>query len=180
MKLIDGKKISLEIQQEIATEVNQLLRDGKKQPHLAAILVGNDGGSETYVANKIKTCENVGFKSTLVRLDADVSEEKLLSVVHDLNNNNDVDGFIVQLPLPKHINEHKIIEAVDPKKDVDGFHPINVGRMVLDLPCYVSATPYGIVQLLQKYNIETSGKNCVVIGRSHIVGSPMSILLAKN
>jgi len=178
--IIDGKKISLEIQQEIAAEVKQLLSDGKKQPHLAAILVGNDGGSETYVANKIKTCEAVGFKSTLVRLEANVTEEKLLSVVHELNNNKDVDGFIVQLPLPKHINEHKIIEAVDPKKDVDGFHPINVGRMVLDLPCYVSATPFGIVQLLRKYNIETSGKNCVVIGRSHIVGSPMSILLAKN
>lgn len=180
MQLIDGKKISLEIQEEIALEVQQLISKGFKQPHLAAVLVGNDGGSETYVASKIKTCEKVGFKSSLIRLPDTVTEEKLLSTVHELNNNPDVDGFIVQLPLPKHIAEHKIIEAIDPKKDVDGFHPINVGRMVLDLPCYVSATPFGIVELLRKYNIETSGKNCVVIGRSHIVGSPMSILLAKN
>jgi methylenetetrahydrofolate dehydrogenase (NADP+) / methenyltetrahydrofolate cyclohydrolase len=180
MQLIDGKKISLEIQDEIALEVKTLLSAGNKQPHLAAVLVGNDGGSETYVASKIKTCERVGFKSSLIRLPDTVTEEKLLETVQALNNDKDVDGFIVQLPLPKHIAEHKIIEAIDPKKDVDGFHPINVGRMVLDLPCYVSATPYGIVELLRKYNIETSGKNCVVIGRSHIVGSPMSILLAKN
>ncbi|MCC6371063.1 MAG: bifunctional 5,10-methylene-tetrahydrofolate dehydrogenase/5,10-methylene-tetrahydrofolate cyclohydrolase [Bacteroidia bacterium] len=180
MQLIDGKKISLEIQETIAEEVKTLLAQGKKKPHLAAILVGNDGGSETYVASKIKTCENVGFNSTLLRFPSDVSEEKLLQAVEDLNNNDDVDGFIVQLPLPKHINEHKVIEAVKPSKDVDGFHPINMGRMVLNLPAYVSATPYGIVQLLDRYNIETSGKNCVVIGRSHIVGSPMSILLAKN
>ncbi|MBL7930328.1 MAG: bifunctional 5,10-methylene-tetrahydrofolate dehydrogenase/5,10-methylene-tetrahydrofolate cyclohydrolase [Bacteroidia bacterium] len=180
MQLIDGKKISQEIQEEIASEVKNLLAKGMKQPHLAAVLVGNDGGSETYVASKIKTCEKVGFKSTLVRLPETVTEQELLKTVHDLNNNKDVDGFIVQLPLPKHINEHHIIEAIDPKKDVDGFHPINVGRMVLNLPTYVSATPYGIVQLLSKYKIETSGKNCVVIGRSHIVGSPMSILLAKN
>ena len=180
VQLIDGKKISLEIQEEIALEVKTMLAAGMKQPHLAAVLVGNDGGSETYVASKIKTCERVGFKSTLIRLHETVSEEELLRTVHALNNDADVDGFIVQLPLPKHIAEHKIIEAIDPKKDVDGFHPINVGRMVLDLPCYVSATPYGIVELLRKYKIETSGKNCVVIGRSHIVGSPMSILLAKN
>lgn len=180
MQLIDGKKISLEIQEEIALEVKAMLAKGQKQPHLAAILVGNDGGSETYVANKIKTCEKVGFKSTLIRLPSDTTEEKLLQTVSELNNNPDVDGFIVQLPLPKHINEHKVLEAVIPEKDVDGFHPVNVGRMVLDLPTYVSATPFGIVQLLRKYNIETSGKNCVVIGRSHIVGSPMSILLAKN
>jgi methylenetetrahydrofolate dehydrogenase (NADP+)/methenyltetrahydrofolate cyclohydrolase len=180
MKLIDGKKISLEIQEDISLEVKQMMASGLKQPHLAAILVGNDGGSETYVASKIKACENVGFKSTLLRFADYVTEEKLLQAVYDLNNNNDVDGFIVQLPLPRHINESKIIEAISPAKDVDGFHPINVGRMVLNLPCYVSATPYGIVQLLEKYNIETSGKNCVVIGRSHIVGSPMSILLAKN
>ncbi|WP_317896844.1 bifunctional methylenetetrahydrofolate dehydrogenase/methenyltetrahydrofolate cyclohydrolase FolD [Aurantibacillus circumpalustris] len=179
-QLIDGKKISLEIQEEIAHEVKTMLGAGMKQPHLAAVLVGNDGGSETYVASKIKTCERVGFKSSLIRLPETVSEEELLKTVHALNNDKDVDGFIVQLPLPKHIAEHKIIEAIDPKKDVDGFHPINVGRMVLDLPCYVSATPYGIVELLRKYKIETSGKNCVVIGRSHIVGSPMSILLAKN
>jgi methylenetetrahydrofolate dehydrogenase (NADP+)/methenyltetrahydrofolate cyclohydrolase len=180
MQLIDGKKISLQLQEDIANEVKQLLASGLKQPHLAAILVGNDGGSETYVASKIKACERVGFKSTLIRLPEYVTEEKLLNAVYDLNNNQDVDGFIVQLPLPRHINEHKIIEAIKPSKDVDGFHPLNVGRMVLNLPCYVSATPYGIVHLLEKYNIETSGKHCVVIGRSHIVGSPMSILLAKN
>jgi methylenetetrahydrofolate dehydrogenase (NADP+)/methenyltetrahydrofolate cyclohydrolase len=180
MQIIDGKKVSLEIQDEIANEVKNLIEKGHKQPHLAAILVGNDGGSETYVANKIKTCEKVGFNSTLIRLPDSVTEKELLNKVAELNNNHDIDGFIVQMPLPKHIDEHKIIEAIDPKKDVDGFHPVNVGRMVLDLPCFVSATPFGIVTLLQKYNIETSGKNCVVIGRSHIVGSPMSILLAKN
>jgi methylenetetrahydrofolate dehydrogenase (NADP+)/methenyltetrahydrofolate cyclohydrolase len=180
MQLIDGKKISQKIQDEIAADVQQMISKGLKRPHLAAVLVGNDGGSETYVANKIKTCEHVGFKSSLIRLPDSTSEEKLLQTVHELNNNNDIDGFIVQLPLPKHINEHNIIEAINPAKDVDGFHPVNVGRMVLDLPCYVSATPYGIVELLKSYNIETSGKNCVVIGRSHIVGSPVSILLAKN
>jgi methylenetetrahydrofolate dehydrogenase (NADP+) / methenyltetrahydrofolate cyclohydrolase len=180
MQLIDGKKISLQLQEDIAVEVRQMMASGLKQPHLAAVLVGNDGGSETYVASKIKACERVGFKSTFVRHPEYVTEEKLLQTVYDLNTNNDIDGFIVQLPLPRHINEHKIIEAILPSKDVDGFHPINVGRMVLNLPCYVSATPYGIVHLLEKYNIETSGKNCVVIGRSHIVGSPMSILLAKN
>ena len=180
MQLIDGKKVSLEIQEEIAAEVSRLVAEGKKRPHLAAVLVGNDGGSETYVASKIKTCEKVGFKSTLIRHDNSVSEATLLETVSKLNNDKDIDGFIVQLPLPKHINEHKIIQAIDPSKDVDGFHPVNVGRMVLNLPCYVSATPFGIVQLLAKYKIETSGKHCVVIGRSHIVGSPMSILLAKN
>ncbi|MDO8998800.1 MAG: tetrahydrofolate dehydrogenase/cyclohydrolase catalytic domain-containing protein [Bacteroidota bacterium] len=180
MQLIDGKKISLQLQEEIAIEVKKIMASGIKQPHLAAILVGNDGGSETYVASKIKACENVGFKSTLIRFPDNVSEEDLLKAVNDLNNNDDIDGFIVQLPLPRHINEHKIIEAIKPSKDVDGFHPINVGRMVLNLPCYVSATPYGIVHLLEKYKIETTGKHCVVIGRSHIVGSPMSILLAKN
>jgi len=180
MNLIDGKKISLQLQEEIAKEVEQMIAAGKKQPHLAAVLVGNDGGSETYVAAKIKACERVGFKSTLIRHPEYVTEEKLLETVNNLNNNPDVDGFIVQLPLPRHINEHKVLEAVLPSKDVDGFHPINVGRMVLNLPCYVSATPYGIVHLLDKYKIETSGKHCVVIGRSHIVGSPMSILMAKN
>jgi methylenetetrahydrofolate dehydrogenase (NADP+) / methenyltetrahydrofolate cyclohydrolase len=180
MQLIDGKKISLEIQEEIAKEVKDLLSKGHKQPHLAAVLVGNDGGSETYVASKIKACEKVGFKSTLIRHPEYVTEEKLLQTVRQLNEDKDVDGFIVQLPLPRHINEQKVLESILPSKDVDGFHPINVGRMVLNLPCYVSATPYGIVQLLGKYNIETSGKRCVVIGRSHIVGSPMSILLAKN
>ncbi len=180
MQLIDGKKISLLLQEQIAKEVKELIAAEKKQPHLAAILVGNDGGSETYVAAKIKACENVGFKSTLIKHPDYVTEEKLLQSVIDLNNNPDIDGFIVQLPLPRHINEHKIIETILPSKDVDGFHPINVGRMVLNLPCYVSATPFGIVQLLEKYNIETKGKHCVVLGRSHIVGSPMSILLAKN
>jgi methylenetetrahydrofolate dehydrogenase (NADP+)/methenyltetrahydrofolate cyclohydrolase len=180
MQLIDGKKISALIQEQIAEEVKLLLKEGKKQPHLAAVLVGNDGGSETYVANKIKTCERVGFKSTLIRHPEYVTEDKLLQTVADLNNNPGIDGFIVQLPLPRHINEQKVLESILPSKDVDGFHPINVGRMVLNLPCYVSATPYGIVQLLEKYNIETCGKHCVVIGRSHIVGSPMSILLAKN
>jgi methylenetetrahydrofolate dehydrogenase (NADP+)/methenyltetrahydrofolate cyclohydrolase len=180
MQLIDGKKISLQIQDSIALEVKQLIASGKKQPHLAAVLVGNDGGSESYVASKIKACERVGFKSTLIRHQDVVSEETLLQTVYDLNNNVDIDGFIVQLPLPRHINEHKIIEAILPSKDVDGFHPTNVGRMVLNLPCYVSATPFGIVTLLESYKIETSGKHCVIIGRSHIVGSPLSILMAKN
>lgn len=180
MQLIDGKKISLELQEEIALEVRKLKEQGKKTPHLAAILVGNDGGSETYVASKIKACEKVGFKSTLIRLPEYVTEEKVLQAVRDLNNDPDVDGFIVQLPLPRQINEHKVIESILPSKDVDGFHPINVGRMVLNLPCYVSATPWGIVHLIHSYKVETSGKHCVVIGRSHIVGSPMSILMAKN
>jgi methylenetetrahydrofolate dehydrogenase (NADP+)/methenyltetrahydrofolate cyclohydrolase len=180
MNLIDGKKISLQLQEEIALEVKALVAAGKKQPHLAAVLVGNDGGSETYVAAKIKACERVGFKSTLIRHDDNVSEETLLQTVYDLNNNADIDGFIVQLPLPKHIKEEKVIEAVLPSKDVDGFHPINVGRMVLNLPSYISATPNGIVRLLENYKIETAGKHCVVIGRSNIVGLPMSILMGKN
>lgn len=180
MQLIDGKKISLEIQEEIASEVKKIIATGSRAPHLAAVLVGNDGGSETYVASKIKTCEKVGFRSSLIRLPDTVTEEKLLETVRQLNADAGIDGFIVQLPLPKHISEQKIIEAIDPKKDVDGFHPINVGRMVLNLPCYVSATPNGIVELLRQYKIDTTGKNCVVIGRSNIVGSPMSILLAKN
>jgi methylenetetrahydrofolate dehydrogenase (NADP+) / methenyltetrahydrofolate cyclohydrolase len=179
-QLIDGKKVSLQIQEEISVEVKAFVSKGGKTPHLAAVLVGNDGGSETYVASKIKTCEKVGFKSTLIRHDSTVSEIELLRTVDKLNTDPDIDGFIVQLPLPKHINEQKIIEAVNPEKDVDGFHPINVGRMVLNLPAYISATPYGIVQLLKSYTIETSGKHCVVIGRSNIVGSPMSILMAKN
>lgn len=180
MQLIDGKKIALQLQEGIAMEVKQLITAEKKQPHLAAVLVGNDGGSETYVAAKIKACERVGFKSTFIRHDADVTEEKLLQTVYDLNNDSDIDGFIVQLPLPRHIREQKIIEAILPSKDVDGFHPINVGRMVLNLPCYISATPNGIVRLLENYKIETEGKHCVVIGRSNIVGLPMSILMAKN
>jgi methylenetetrahydrofolate dehydrogenase (NADP+) / methenyltetrahydrofolate cyclohydrolase len=180
MQLIDGKKLSLQIQDEIAGEVKKIIAGGGKQPHLAAVLVGNDGGSESYVANKIKSCERVGFKSSLIRHPGTVSEAELLDTVEKLNKDPEIDGFIVQLPLPRHINEQKIIEAVRPSKDVDGFHPLNVGRMVLNLPCFVSATPYGVVQLLSMYNIETSGKHCVVIGRSNIVGSPLSILLAKN
>lgn len=180
MVLIDGKKLSLDLQESIALEVKEMIASGKKQPHLAAILVGNDGGSETYVANKIKACERVGYQSTLIRLDKDVSQEKLLETVNYLNHNKEVDGFIVQLPLPPQIDYQKIIEAILPQKDVDGFHPINIGRMVLNLPCYLSATPCGILELLKKYNIETSGKNCVIIGRSNIVGLPLSILLSKN
>lgn len=180
MELIDGKKISLQMQEEIAAEVKAFTSKGGKTPHLAAILVGDDPASQAYVGSKVKTCEKVGFKSTLVKFPATITEQELLNKLEELNNDKDIDGYIVQLPLPKHISEHKIIEAVKPSKDVDGFHPINVGRLVLDLPTYVSATPYGITQLLERYNIETSGKNCVVIGRSHIVGSPMSILMAKN
>ncbi len=180
MILIDGKKISLELQAEIAIEVKELIGKGKKQPHLAAILVGDDPASQTYVNNKVRACDNVGFKSTLVRFEPNVSEQKLLAKIEELNNDADIDGYIVQLPLPRHISEQKIIEAIKPSKDVDGFHPINVGRLVLNLPTYVSATPFGIVQLLERYNIPTDGKHCVVIGRSHIVGSPMSILMAKN
>lgn len=180
MVLIDGKKTSLELQEEIAKEVKELIAKGRKQPHLAAILVGDDPASQTYVNNKVKACEKVGFKSTLIQMEAYVSEQKLLSKIEELNNDDDIDGYIVQLPLPRHINEQKIIEAVKPSKDVDGFHPVNVGRLVLNLPTYVSATPYGIVHLLERYNIPTEGKHCVVIGRSHIVGSPMSILMAKN
>lgn len=180
MILIDGKKTSLELQAEIATEVKELIAKGKKQPHLAAILVGDDPASQTYVNNKVKACQNVGFKSTLVRFEAYVSEQKLLAKIEELNNDDDIDGYIVQLPLPRHISEQKIIESIKPSKDVDGFHPINVGRLVLNLPTYVSATPYGIVHLLKRYDIPTEGKHCVVIGRSNIVGSPMSILMAKN
>jgi methylenetetrahydrofolate dehydrogenase (NADP+)/methenyltetrahydrofolate cyclohydrolase len=168
MMLIDGKKVSTEIKSEIAKKVNEIKAKGGKAPHLAAILVGHDGGSETYVAFKIKDCAEVGFKSSMFRFEDDVTEEELLAKVEALNNDDDVDGFIVQLPLPKHISEQKVIEAIDPKKDVDGFHPINVGRMVIGLPCFVSATPYGITELLKYYNIETSGKNCVVLGRSKL------------
>ena len=180
MQLIDGKKISLQLQEEIAEDVKKFVAGGGKVPHLAAVLVGEDPASQAYVGSKVKTCEKVGFKSTLVKFPSTISEQELLKKLEELNNDKDIDGYIVQLPLPKHISEHKIIEAVKPSKDVDGFHPINVGRLVLDLPTYISATPYGITLLLERYNIETSGKNCVVIGRSHIVGSPMSILMAKN
>lgn len=180
MNIIDGKKVSLDLQNEIAQEVAALKAKGMKTPHLAAILVGDDPASHTYVNSKVKACEKVGFNSTLIRLEANVSEQQLLNKIHELNNDDDIDGYIVQLPLPRHISEQKIIEAVKPAKDVDGFHPINVGRMVLNLPTYISATPFGIVQLLERYSIPTSGKHCVVIGRSNIVGSPMSILMAKN
>ncbi len=178
--IINGKEVSEKIQQEIAAEVEQLRTAGKKQPHLAAVLVGDDPASQTYVSSKIKTCEKVGFKSSLVRFEASVSEQELLEKIAELNADDDLDGYIVQLPLPKHISEQKVIEAVRPSKDVDGFHPINVGRLVLNLPTYISATPYGIVHLLEHYKIETQGKHCVVIGRSNIVGTPMSILMAKN
>lgn len=180
MILIDGKKIASEIKQEIAEEVIRLKKDGARAPHLAAILVGHDGGSETYVAFKIKDCEEVGFKSTLIRYENDVTENELLAKIKALNEDETLDGFIVQLPLPKHISEQKVIEAIDPRKDVDGFHPANVGRMVIGLPSYVSATPFGIVELLKRYNIETSGKNCVVLGRSNIVGRPMSVLMSQK
>ena len=180
MQLIDGKKTAQEIKAEIAIEVKAIVAAGGKQPHLAAILVGNDGGSMTYVNAKVKACEEVGFKSTLVKRNADITEEELLAEVDKLNNDDDVDGFIVQLPLPAHISEDKVVEAVSPTKDVDGFHPVNVGRLVVGLPTFVSATPYGITQLLKRYKIETSGKNCVVLGRSNIVGRPMSILMSQK
>ena len=180
MILLDGKKTSAELKQEIALEVKQLKNDGKKVPHLAAILVGNDGASQTYVNAKVKACELVGFESTLVRLPTETSEEKLLNEIAILNIDNDIDGFIVQLPLPKHIDEQKVLMAVNPDKDVDGFHPTNVGKMALNLPTFISATPFGILELLDRYEIETSGKHVVVIGRSHIVGSPMSILLSQK
>jgi len=180
MILIDGKKISLELQSEIAVEVKELIANGKKQPHLAAILVGDDPASQTYVNSKVKACDNVGFKSTLVRFESSVNEQTLLAKIEELNNNVDIDGYIIQLPLPRHISEQKMIEAIHPNKDVDGFHPVNVGRLVLNLPTYISATPFGIIQLLERYDIPTDGKHCVVIGRSHIVGSPMSILMSKN
>lgn len=180
MEVIDGKKISEEIQGEIAAEVLKIKSSGRKIPHLAAILAGNDGASETYVGGKVKACEKVGFKSTLVRLSSTTSENDLLKKIYELNKDKDVDGFIVQLPLPKQISEQKVIEAITPEKDVDGFHPENIGRMALNLPSYLPATPYGILQLIERYKIETAGKNCVVIGRSHIVGLPVSILMARN
>jgi len=178
--IIDGKKIASEIRHEIAEEVAKLSVEGKKIPHLAAILVGNNGSSETYVANKVTDCKEVGFKSSLIRLANDVTEEVLLDKIYELNNDADVDGFIVQLPLPSHISENRVIEAIDPEKDADGFHPVNLGRMMIGLPGYLPATPYGIVELIKRYRIETAGKNCVVIGRSNIVGRPVSILLSQK
>lgn len=180
MELIDGKKVAAEIKKEIAAEVAKMVADGKKRPHLAAVLVGHDGGSETYVSSKVKACEECGFKSTLIRFEDTVSEEKLLATVDKLNKDADVDGFIVQLPLPKHISEQKVIEAIDYKKDVDGFHPINVGRLSIGLPCFRSATPQGILTLLERYGIETKGKHCVVIGRSNIVGKPVATMMLQK
>lgn len=178
--LIDGKKIASEIKKEIAQEVAKIRAEGKKVPHLAAILVGNNGSSETYVANKVKDCGEVGFKSSILRFGNEVTEDELLGQIARLNSDDDIDGFIVQLPLPEHISEHKVIEAIDPAKDADGFHPVNLGRMMIGLTGFLPATPYGIVELLKRYNIETSGKNCVVIGRSNIVGRPVSILLSQK
>jgi methylenetetrahydrofolate dehydrogenase (NADP+)/methenyltetrahydrofolate cyclohydrolase len=180
MKLLDGKWVSSVILEEIASEVDELRLNHHKTPHLAAVLVGNDGASETYVNSKMRTCERVGMKSTLIRLSADVSEEILLQEVEKLNQDPDLDGFIVQLPLPKHINEQRIIRAILPEKDVDGFHPDNIGKMVLNMPAFIPATPFGILQIIEKYQIETSGKHCVVVGRSNIVGLPMSILMVRN
>jgi methylenetetrahydrofolate dehydrogenase (NADP+)/methenyltetrahydrofolate cyclohydrolase len=176
MNILDGKKISAEFKTEIAAEVKTMT----KAPHLVAILVGNDGASETYVASKVKTCEELGFKSSLIRFESSVTEKELLNKIHEINNNADIDGLIVQLPLPKHINVQKVTETILPAKDVDGFHPVNTGRMMQNLPCYIPATPYGILLMLERYKIETVGKNCVVIGRSNIVGMPMSVLMARN
>lgn len=180
MQLIDGKATAAKIKEEIAAEVKGIVADGGKQPHLAAILVGHDGGSETYVKNKVLACEACGFKSTLIRYEDNVTEDELLAKVDELNNDEDVDGFIVQLPLPPHIDEQKVIMAIDYRKDVDGFHPVNVGRMSIGLPCFISATPLGIMTLLQRYGIETSGKKCVVLGRSNIVGKPMAQLMMQK
>lgn len=180
MQIIDGKATAKTIKEEIAREVKELVKQGNRAPHLAAVLVGHDGGSETYVAFKIKDCEEVGFTSSMVRYEDDVTEEELLNRIAMLNADTELDGFIVQLPLPEHISEQKIIEAIDPSKDVDGFHPVNVGKTVIGLPAFVSATPYGIVELLKRYNIETSGKNCVIVGRSNIVGRPLSVLMSQK
>lgn len=180
MQLIDGKATAAAIKEEIAAEVECIVRKGGKRPHLAAVLVGHDGGSETYVRNKVLACEQCGFTSSLIRYEDDVTEEELLDCVRKLNEDKDVDGFIVQLPLPKHIDEQKVIEAIDYRKDVDGFHPVNVGRMAIGLPCFMSATPLGILTLLQRYNIQTSGKKCVILGRSNIVGKPMAQLMMQK
>lgn len=180
MTIIDGKATAAKIKEEIAQRVKDIVAAGGKRPHLAAVLVGHDGGSETYVRNKVLACQACGFESTLVRYEDDITEEELLQCVEKLNNDKDVDGFIVQLPLPKHINEQKIIEAIDYRKDVDGFHPINVGRMAIGLPCYISATPKGILELLHRYNVETSGKKCAILGRSNIVGKPMAQLMMQK
>jgi methylenetetrahydrofolate dehydrogenase (NADP+)/methenyltetrahydrofolate cyclohydrolase len=180
MQILDGKKTSAQIREEVKAEVSEIKKNGGKIPHLAAILVGNNGASITYVNAKIKACEEVGMQSTLIKLSDTVSEKELIKKIKELNSNDEIDGFIVQLPLPKHIDEKKIIKTVKPEKDVDGFHPENVGKMALNLPGFIPATPYGIMQLLERYSVETSGKHCVVVGRSHIVGSPVSILMARN
>ncbi len=180
MKLIDGKALANTIKEEIAVDVAAIKKAGGKTPHLAAVLIGDDPASAVYVRNKVKACEKVGFKSTLVRKDANTTEAEVLEIVKNLNEDPDIDGFIVQLPLPKHINEEKVNLAIDPKKDVDGFHPMNIGRMALGLPSYLPATPFGIMQMFDRYDIETSGKHCVIIGRSNIVGTPMSILLSRK
>lgn len=180
MELLDGKWLSQEIKKDIAKQVKEIMDNGGKQPHLAAVLVGDDPASQVYVRNKVKACELVGFKSTLIRKDASITEQELMQIVYDLNHNDDVDGFIVQLPLPKHIDEIKVTLAIDPNKDVDGFHPMNVGRMTIGLPAYLPATPFGIMQMLDRYNIAVAGKECVVIGRSNIVGTPVSLLLSRK
>lgn len=180
MELLDGKATSLKIKDQLRDEVSQLVQSGHRSPHLAAVLVGDDGASLTYVGAKVKACEEIGFVSTLIQRPASTTEEELLQIVKELNDNQDIHGYIVQLPLPKHINEQKILLAIDPKKDVDGFHPENVGRMALNLPTYLPATPYGIIQLLEFYKVPTEGKHCVVVGRSNIVGLPVSILLQRN
>lgn len=178
--LIDGKQLANTIKEEIAIDVNKLRENGGKIPHLAAVLVGEDAASQVYVRNKVRSCEQVGFESTLIRKDSSTTEEELLEIVEELNNDPDIDGFIVQLPLPKHINEEKVTLAINPKKDVDGFHPANFGRMAQGLPAYLPATPFGIMQMLDRYNIEVEGKECVVLGRSNIVGTPISILLSRK
>lgn len=180
MKILDGKKISNDIKEEIAVEVAQMKERGEKVPHLAAILVGNDGASLTYVGSKVRSCEKIGFESTLIHLPEETTEEELLEKVKELNANPDIDGYIVQLPLPKHINEEKVLMAVDPEKDVDGFHPVNFGKMALDMESFIPATPFGIMELLKRYKVDTEGKNVVVIGRSHIVGRPISILMSQK
>lgn len=180
MQLIDGKATAAKIKEEIAQEVARMVAAGAKRPHLAAVLVGHDGGSETYVKNKVIACEQCGFKSTLIRYEDDVTERELLDRVAQLNADSDIDGFIVQLPLPSHIDEQKVTEAIDPRKDVDGFHPVNAGRMALGLPCFISATPLGILTLLRRYGVETSGRKCVILGRSNIVGKPMAQLMMQK
>ncbi len=180
MQIIDGKLLSETIKQEIAQEVNAMVTAGKKRPHLAAVLIGEDPASQAYVGSKVRSCEQVGFQSTLIKRDASISEQELLDIVKGLNDDPSVDGFIVQLPLPKHIDETKVTLAIDPKKDVDGFHPVNFGRMAQGLPCYIPATPFGILQMLERYSIPTDGKHCVVVGRSNIVGTPISILLSRK